>query len=381
MNKRFVGKTGIAVSEIGLGCEHLQGLPKEQVIAVCSAALNSGINVFDVFMPEPNVRDFIGEAIQGRREEVHIQGHIGAAWKDGQYARTTDAAECAFFFEDLLLRLGTDYIDFGMIHFVDSEEDFAKVFDSDMIKYACDLKAKGKIKALGLSSHNPVIAKRAVETGLLDLIMFSINPAFDLLPEVVIEDLFQYKTFEERELLGIDPQRDALYKTCEAMGVGITVMKTLGAGMLLNERFSLFGTPLTEYQCIHYALTRPATVSALIGCRTPEEVYQAVGYENASDEEKDYSVALSKTAAYSIQGKCMYCNHCLPCPKHIDIAGVNRYLDLAAESDPAPTVREHYEALSAHGSDCIECGACEKRCPFHVKVSERMKQAVTVFGK
>jgi predicted aldo/keto reductase-like oxidoreductase len=381
MNRRFVGKTGIAVSEIGLGCEHLQGLPKEQVKAVCEAALSSGINIFDVFMSEPNVRDFIGEAIKGHREKVCIQGHIGAAWKDDQYARTTDAKDCRIFFEDLLSRLQTDYIDFGMLHFVDTEEDYKKVFESDMIQYALQLKAEGKIKALGMSSHNPVTAKRAVETGLLDLIMFSINPAFDLLPEVAIDDLFTFKTFTENRFKGIDPSREQLYRTCEKMGVGITVMKTLAAGMLFSEKMSLFGAPLNEYQCIHYALDRPAVASALIGCKTPEEVFKAVQYETVSDREKEYSVALGKAGVYSAQGKCMYCNHCLPCPKHIDIAAVNRYLDLSTSGTVSPTIQAHYNALDAHGSDCIACGACEKRCPFQVKVSERMREAATVFGK
>lgn len=381
MNKRFVGKTGIAVSEIGLGCEHLQGLPKEQVKEVCEAALSSGINIFDVFMSEPNVRDFIGEAIQGRRENVCIQGHIGAAWKDGQYARTTDPKECQFFFKDLLSRLKTDYIDFGMLHFVDTEEDYKKVFESDMLQYALKLKAEGRIKALGMSSHNPVTAKRAVETGLLDLIMFSLNPAFDLLPEVAIDDLFKFNTFTEHQFYGIDPLREKLYETCEKMGVGITAMKTLAGGMLFSEKMNLFGAPLNEYQCIQYALDRPAVASALIGCRTPDEVYKAVHYEKASDSEKDYSVVLGKAGAYSVQGKCMYCNHCLPCPKHIDIAAVNRYLDLSVPGAVPPTIQAHYNALDAHGSDCIACGACEERCPFQVKVRERMSEAAAVFGK
>ncbi|MBP3293708.1 MAG: 4Fe-4S dicluster domain-containing protein, partial [Clostridia bacterium] len=81
-------------------------------------------------------------------------------------------------------------------------------------------------------------------------------------------------------------------------------------------------------------------------------------------------------------GNCMYCNHCLPCPAKIDIAAVGKYLDLVElDGRPADSVRQHYGALEHTAESCIACGACEKRCPFDVKVIERMQRAVQVFGK
>ena len=183
-----------------------------------------------------------------------------------------------------------------------------------------------------MSSHNPVVAKRAVETGLLDVLMFSLNPAYDLLPEdVKIDDLFVPETFEIGKLNWVNPSRAALYQACELHGTAITVMKSLGAGALLKAESSPFGIALTPVQCAHYALTRPAVASALIGCRTPEEVRLAASYSDLSEAERDYSAILSTTPKYALRGKCMYCNHCLPCPSHIDIAQVNKYLDLALE--------------------------------------------------
>ena len=377
MNYRTLGRSGLKVSEVGLGCEHLQGLPYEQVKSVIDAALAGGVNVMDVFMSEPEVRTNIGKALSGRREQVVLQGHIGAAWLNGQYKRTRDLAHCKTFFEDFLTRLQTDYVDIGMIHFVDSEEDYKSVFESDVIEYAKQLKAEGKIKALGMSSHNPSIAERAVRTGLIDVLMFSINPVYDLMPEnVVIDELTNMDSYARREWNGIHPDREQLYKTCEAMGTGITVMKSLAAGNLLKAETSPFGVALTPVQCIHYVLTRPA-----VGCKTAEEMQTALSYETASPEERDYSEILSHTPKYSLKGKCMYCNHCLPCPKKIDVAQVNKYLDLTeVEGEATATVKEHYAALSAHASDCIACGSCEKNCPFSVQIIERMKKAKEVFG-
>lgn len=382
MNYRTLGRSGLKVSEVGLGCEHLQGLPYEQVKSVIDAALAGGVNVMDVFMSEPEVRTNIGKALSGRREQVVLQGHIGAAWLNGQYKRTRDLAHCKTFFEDFLTRLQTDYVDIGMIHFVDSEEDYKSVFESDVIEYAKQLKAEGKIKALGMSSHNPSIAERAVRTGLIDVLMFSINPVYDLMPEnVVIDELTNMDSYARREWNGIHPDREQLYKTCEAMGTGITVMKSLAAGNLLKAETSPFGVALTPVQCIHYVLTRPAVASAMVGCKTAEEMQTALSYETASPEERDYSEILSHTPKYSLKGKCMYCNHCLPCPKKIDVAQVNKYLDLTeVEGEATATVKEHYSALSAHASDCIACGSCEKNCPFSVQIIERMKKAKEVFG-
>jgi uncharacterized protein len=393
MNSRVLGRSKIKVSEVGLGCEHLEGMSEPDVKAVIDAAIASQINIFDVFMPEPHVRTYIGRALAGRRDQVVLQGHIGAAWQDGQYCRTRDIGLCRTYFQDLLDRLQTDVIDIGMIHFVDSEEDFRSVFDSEVIRYALELKDAGIIKAIGLSSHNPVVALKAVRTGLIDVLMFSINPAYDILPEdTPIDDLFTAGAYQNEHLAGTNPIRAELYEVCAMLDVGITVMKGLGAGTLLRAAASPFGEALTPVQCIHYALNRPAVASVLIGCRSEAEVRQAVQYETASEAERDYSLVLSRTAKYSLRGQCMYCNHCLPCPAKIDIAQVNKYLDLALVSLPhgeSPaisrtaipgTVRAHYQALDNQASACIACGSCEERCPFGVPVINRMRQAADIFG-
>lgn len=63
----------------------------------------------------------------------------------------------------------------------------------------------------------------------------------------------------------------------------------------------------------------------------------------------------------------MYCGHCAPCPKGIDVASVTKFLNLARAQGMVPeTVREHYAALAHKAGECIACGACSKRCPFGV---------------
>ena len=189
-------------------------------------------------------------------------------------------------------------------------------------------------------------------------------------------------SFESHGTLDIDPIRNRLYRTCEAKGIGITVMKSLAAGVLLDEKRSPFGMALSVPQCLHYALTRPAVASVVLGMQTPDEVEEALRYEIMEDSQRDYTAVFSAKPQFNLKGHCMYCNHCLPCVSHINIAAVNKYLDLAqAEPSVPPTVRAHYDSLEHTAADCIACGACEKRCPFEVPVIERMQRAQQLFGK
>lgn len=382
MQYRRLGKTNLMVSEIGLGAEWLERHNYEECKAIIDRAGELGINILDCWMSEPNVRANIGKALVGRRERWFIQGHIGSIWQDGQYVRTRDVDKCREAFEDLLARLQTGYIDLGMIHFIDSESDWEAAMNGPYLQYVKELKASGKIRHIGMSTHNPDMAKRAVKSGLVEMMLFSINPAFDLLPPT--DELDNYFAEEyQGELGGIDPSRTELYKLCEQNDVGLTVMKPYAGGRLFDEKRSPFGVALTPVQCIHYCLTRPAVAAVMAGYDTPEHVEQAVAYESASMEEKDYASVLAKAPRHTfVQGECTYCGHCRPCPVNIDIAMVNKYYDLAAMQPQVPaTVREHYIALERHAGACIGCQSCESRCPFGVKIAERMKRTAELFGE
>ena len=116
MKRRRLGKTGLLVSEIGFGGEWLERHPEQEGIDLIHYASAQGINILDCWMADPKSRDIIGKGIQDNRSRWYIQGHIGSAWKDGQYFRTRDMRYVRPAFEDLLARLQTDYIDLGMIH-------------------------------------------------------------------------------------------------------------------------------------------------------------------------------------------------------------------------------------------------------------------------
>lgn len=380
MRYRELGKTGLSVSEVGFGAEWVDGAEESVVRAMVQAAVEGGVNIVDCWMSDPAVRSALGDALESTRDQWIIQGHIGSTWQDGQYVRSRDLAQVSAAFDDLLERLHTDHVELGMIHFVDDPKEFEELMAGEFYGYVEELRDQGKIGHVGLSTHNPEVALAAAKDGRIEMIMFSLNPAFDLLPASDnIDDLF-VEHYDEG-LQGMDPLRAELYATCERNGVGITVMKGLMGGRLLEGDKSPFGVALTPIQCIHYALTRPAVGSVLVGTKTVEEMEQALAYENAAPEELDYATVLAGAPQHAYFGQCTYCGHCQPCTVGINIAVVNKYYDLAAMQDNVPeSVREHYRALPVTADDCTGCEACEPRCPFGVPIASRMAQAAELFA-
>ena len=381
MEYRELGRTGIKVSVIALGCEGFvanEGALTEQLL---NAAEQGGINCIDLYAPQPEMRSRLGKWLRGRRGKFVLQAHLCTVWQEGQYKRTREIGEVKASFEDLLTRLATDYIDIGMIHYVDSLEDWEAVAGGPVMAYAREMQAQGKIRYIGLSSHNPAAAMQAVQSGLIDVLMFSVNPCYDLQP--ANEDcyaLWDGKNYD-RQLVNMDPEREALYETCSRLGVAITVMKAFGGGDLLDEELSPAGKALTVNQCLHYALTRPGVAAVMSGAHTVDELEKCLEYITAADVEKDYAAAFAALQKISWEGHCMYCGHCAPCPQGIDVAAVTKFLNLTKAQNSVPeTVREHYAALRHHAGECVKCGACEKRCPFKVTVIQNMQEAVKVFG-
>lgn len=384
MEKRILGRTGIEVSVVGIGGEGFENATMEECQAIVDEAITNGVNYFDVYNSNPTMRSNLGNALSKyERQQFVIEGHLCSMWDNGQYRRTRNMQEIVPAFEDLLARLQVAYIDVGMIHYVDEMTDFEKIFHGEIIDYAKKLLKEGKVKHLGLSTHNPKIALAAVETGLIDVILFSINPGYDMLEASEdVDILFEQSTFENRTYEGINKERAALYQLCENKGVALTVMKALGAGSLLDAKMSPFQEAMTPVQCIHYCLNRPAVASVFVGAANLDELKECLAYATATDEMKDYSAILAKAPKTNFQGQCMYCGHCAPCTKKIDIALVNKYYDLATIQKVVPeTVIDHYELLAHHASECIACGACMKNCPFGVDIIERMKKATEFFGK
>ena len=362
MEYRKLPRGGENISILGLGTSSIGMAGEKEIEAAMAAALEAGINFFDMASADAAPFPAYGKAIAGMREKLYFQIHFGANYQGGKYSWTTNLDTIKRSIDWQLSALGTDYIDFGFLHCIDEDSDLDMVLKDGVLEYIQKLKKGGTVRHIGLSSHTPRLVNRVLDMGVIDLVMFSINPGYD----------YRHGDYA----IGSVEERAALYRRCEAEGVGISVMKAFSGGQLLNPRTSPFGNALTEYQCIQYALDKPGVLTVLPGIRNCEDLRRILGFLNAAAEEKDYSV-LGSFAPQDAAGKCVYCNHCQPCPAGLDVGLINKYYDLARAGDQL--ARSHYDKLEKKAGGCVGCGHCDNRCPFHVAQSDRMAEIHAYF--
>ena len=366
MEYRQLPKGKEKIGTLGIGLGGIQNASAEEIEAVVRKAIDNGINFFDICGGGASIYAPFGKAIAGQREKVYFQLHFGAVYnEDGEYGWSRDLERIKKTFAWEMSLLGTDYADFGFLHCIDEDADYDEIKSSGIFDYVLGLKKSGVIRHLGFSSHTPSVANRVLDEGVFDVMMFSINPAYDL-------------EQGDEFALGTTGERQALFRRCEAEGVGISVMKPFHGGQLLSDSTSPFKKGLTKEQCIQYCLDRPAVLAVVPGARSVADLDELLKYLTASAAEKDYSV-ISRFTPKSAMGHCVYCNHCQPCPMGIDIGLINKYYDLSLAGDKM--AHNHYDKISVKADACVACGHCEQRCPFKVKQEERMAEIAKYFNK
>lgn len=364
MRYRTNKKTGDKISIVGLGTGPIFETPEKEAVSALVYAHENGINYLDLATAGAKTFEYVGKAFSSARKEAFYQIHFGANYETGQYGWTTDLETIKRQVDWQLGQLKTDYIDYGFIHCLDEKSDWEDYQKNGVLDYLLDMKKNGVVRHIGMSSHTPELAWQILDTGVIDQMMFSINAAYD----------YQHGDYA----IGSASERMKLYRRCEAEGIGISVMKPYSGGQLLNDDTSPFGQALTPYQCIQYALDKPGVLTVLPGVRNKADIDALLGFLDASDEERDYSVISSLTPK-DVEGSCVYCNHCQPCPAGLNVGLINKYYDLAVIGDTLAA--DHYSKLEKKASDCVSCGHCDSRCPFHVAQADRMKTIAEYFGR
>lgn len=370
MEYRKLGRTGLDVSVVGLGTEYLNGRPRETVVSVVREAVEHGVNYFDVVFSFPDYLDNLAVGFQGQRERIILTGHLGSTVKDGQYCRSRNPKKSEPFLLDVLARLGTDYVDVLFLHNSNRQKDYDRLMKSGgLLDLARRLQQEGKARFIGFSGHTLDTALQVVESGVIDVLMFPINLAGNA-----------------------TPGKKDLFKACVVHDVGLVAMKPYSGGKLLRKERSVriagYSTsgeavkikkskPITPVQCLSYVLAQVGISTAVPGCADLAQLAAALAYVDGSEEERDFAGLLAEFEQY-VEGECVYCNHCLPCPAKIDIGQINRLLDMAQQRMTAE-LQTAYAALASKPSDCTQCGVCVERCPFGVSVIARMEQAVALF--
>lgn len=284
IGQRVLGRTGLRVSEIGIGCEHLKRVKREKIANIVREATATGINYFDLVWSLPTVLQGLADGIHGQRKKAHLTVHLGSGHVNGKYKRSRRPEECERYFNDALSVLRTDYADIANIHYVKDLGVWKEVKESGVIDLAVRLKESGRTRAVGISTHDTEVIKLAVETGFIDVVTYQVNMANHKLPG-----------------------RDGTLKMCAERDVGVVAMKPFAGGKLLQRRKKVkiakyqtggiavdakIPAGVTPIKCLSYVLSQPAVCTTIIGVSSLHELRSVLAYPDASHEEKDYSQVL-----------------------------------------------------------------------------------------
>ena len=275
MRYRKNRRTGDEISEIGIGSSYMYQAGRKEAVKALRYAYENGINYFDLAAGDGKTFPIYGEAFGDVRENIFYQIHFGADYSEGTYGWSLDLDTVKKSVKWQLEQLHTDYIDYGFIHCQDEDSDWETYQKNGIFDYILELKKAGVVRHIGLSSHTPSVIQKILDTGVIDMLMFSINPAYDY-----GQGEYAYGKVNER---------NEIYQRCEKEGIGISVMKPFSAGQLLDAKVSPFGKALTPHQCIRYALDTPGVLTILAGAQSVEEIRTLLAYEDAKEEDLDYS--------------------------------------------------------------------------------------------
>lgn len=179
MQYRKLPKGSEQISILGLGTSSIQESGEKEIEEIVSLAIEKGINYFDMASAEAKPFASYGRAVRGSRRDVFFQIHFGADYKTGTYGWTTNLDTVKRSVDWQLKMLQTDYIDFGFIHCIDEESDLLQIERNGIIDYILELKKQGVVHYIGMSSHTPRLVEQVLDRNILDMLMFSINPAYD----------------------------------------------------------------------------------------------------------------------------------------------------------------------------------------------------------
>jgi predicted aldo/keto reductase-like oxidoreductase len=326
-----LGETGLVVSALGLGTEHV-GKSRENIECILRLAVEAGINYIDLFFWGQ-----LGAVLNPYRDRFIVAAH----WEG---------------LEEILAGIANHYVEVGMLTMVDTETKW-NGYAQEALAHLRRYREQGRLGSIAVSSHRAPIAIKAVRSGLIDVLMYPVNLASH----------------------AIEADR-GVYQACVDQDVGLAAMKPYAGGTLLFRQGRPTG--ITPVQCLAYTLSLPVS-TAVTGVRNAEELQAALHYWAATAEEKNFAPVIADIQRYLgdrnvYLGECVYCNHCLPCPQDIQIGEIIRIVNLVEATDMAEAAAE-YASLQVRASACIECGVCVDLCPFDVDVIARLRRAVELF--
>lgn len=335
MEYRTLGKTGLRISRMGFGGIPIQRIDEEGTRTLMHRLAEAGVNYIDTARGYTVSEQYLGYGLEGIRDKFVL------ATKSMARTREAMAADI----ETSLKNLRTDYIDLYQVHNPSMEQLDQVVGKGGALEALMEAKEAGKIGHIGLTAHSTAVFERALEMDWVETVMFPYN---------IVEN-----------------QGEELIHRCTEKNVGFIDMKPLAGGAIENASLAL-----------RYICSNPDVTVVIPGMADPaelEENIRACEKETPlTEEEKQEMETIRKQLGTNF---CRRCNYCAPCSAGISIPNVFLFAGYLERYNLEGWARERYSSLSAKASDCIECGECETRCPYHLPIREMMKKCAGEFGE
>lgn len=330
-----LGKTGLRVSRVGFGGIPIQRITREECSALFDSVVEAGINYIDTARAYTVSEAYLGEALRGRRDQFIL------ATKSMARTRETMAEDI----ETSLRNLQTDYIDLYQIHNPNDAQLNAVLAPGGAMEALREAKAAGKIGHIGLTAHAKSVFERALEIEEIETVMFPYN--------------------------AVERQGEDLIARCKDKNVGFIAMKPMAGGAIEDADLAM-----------RYIVSNPDVTVVIPGMYCKEEVAQNVAAaqntEPLSAQERESADAILARLGEHF---CRRCNYCAPCAVGISIPSVFLFEGYLSRYGLGDWARERYATLGVKASACIECGACESRCPYHLPIRQMLKESAEKFGE
>ena len=335
MEYRVLGKTGLRVSRIGFGGIPIQRIDAEGTRALMQALVGKGVNYIDTARGYTVSEEYLGYGLEGIRDKFVL----------ATKSMSRDKESMARDIEISLANLRTDYIDLYQLHNPKLEELDVIFSENGAIQALRQAKAEGKIGHIGITAHSAAVFEKALEYDEIETVMFPYNI--------------------------VESQGEELIARCREKNVGFICMKPLAGGAIEDGRLAL-----------RYILANDNVTVAIPGMAEVKELEQNLAAaEDTSPLTEEEKAAFEKVRAELGQNFCRRCNYCAPCAAGINIPSVFLFQGYLRRYGLAGWARERYATLPVKASACVQCGACETRCPYQLPIRQMMAEAAKDFGE